>query len=51
MENARTTARRLTENELRKICGGKRSAYDPTHLRPAKSKKYCIFHLFSKGCR
>ncbi|UWP39897.1 hypothetical protein NQ504_09300 [Ligilactobacillus ruminis] len=51
MENTRTTARRLTENELRKIYGGKRSAYDSTHLRLTKSKKYCIFHLFSKGCR
>lgn len=51
MKNTKTTARRLTENELRKIYVGKRSAYDPTHLRLTKSKKYCIFHLFSKGCR
>ena|GEM_PF-739950 len=51
MENTRTTARRLTENELRKIYGGKRQQH--TRLYPAKqktSKSYCLYNPFSSKC-
>ncbi|WP_438266629.1 bacteriocin-like protein [Ligilactobacillus ruminis] len=50
MENAKRNLKKLSEEELKKIRGGKVQHNSTIHLKTTSSKKYCVYNIFSKKC-
>lgn len=50
MENTKHNLKKLSEEELKKIRGGKVQHNSTIHFKTTSSKKYCIYNIFSKKC-
>lgn len=50
MENAKNNLKKLSEEELKKIRGGKVQHNSTIHLKTTSSKKCCVYNIFSKKC-